>query len=139
MRDTVRKVNAFSTSVPNKPGQAFKVLAMLVSAGVNLLGCTGLPRGGRAQIDVVPDNTRKFIAAAKMAGVSFSSKKVGFLSQGEDRPGAHAHNLKQLAEHGINVTAIDGLSAGEGRWGAILWVEPKEVSRAGRLLRAKAK
>ena len=49
MRDTVRKVNAFSTSVPNQPGQAFKVLAALVSAGVNLLGCTGLPRGRRAR------------------------------------------------------------------------------------------
>ena len=139
MRDTVRKVNAFSTSVPNKPGEAFKVLATLVSAGVNLLVCTGSPRGRRAQIDVVPDDTRKFIAAARKAGVSFSPKQAGFLIQGEDRPSALADNLKQLAEHGINVTAIDGLSAGEGRWGAILWVDPKDVSRAGRLLHAKAK
>jgi len=109
------------------------VLATLVSAGINLLGCTGLPRGRRAQIDVVPDDTRKFIAAAKKAGGSFSPKKVGFLIQGEDGPGVLADNLKQLAEHGINVTAIDDLSAGEVRWGAILWVDPKDVSRAGRL------
>jgi hypothetical protein len=40
MRDTVRKVNYFSMSVPNKPGQTFRVLATLVSAGINLLGCT---------------------------------------------------------------------------------------------------
>jgi prephenate dehydratase len=139
VRDTVRKVNAFSTSVPNQPGEAFKVLAALVSAGVNLLGCTGLPRGRRAQIDVVPEDTRKFIAAAKEAGVSFSPKKTGFLVQGEDRPGALADNLKRLAEHEINVTAIDGLTAGAGRWGAILWVNEKDTSRAGRLLRAKAK
>ena len=45
--------------------------------------------------------------------------------QGEDRPGALADSLKHLAEHGINVTGIDGLSAGEGRWGAILRVDPK--------------
>jgi hypothetical protein len=139
MRDTVRKVNYFSMSVPNKPGQTFKVLATLVSAGINLLGCTGISRGRRAQIDVVPDDTRKFTAAAKMAGLAFSSKKAGFLIQGEDRAGALAENLKQLAEHGINVTAVDALSAGKGRWGAILWVETKDVSRAGRLLRAKAK
>lgn len=55
------------------------------------------------------------------------------------RPGALAENLKKLAEHGFNVTAIDGVSAGEGRWGAILWVRPKDVIRAGRLLRAKTK
>lgn len=139
MPDTVRKVNAFSTSVPDQPGEAFKVLAALVSAGVNLLSCTGIPRGRRAQIDVVPDDTRKFMAAAKKAGVSFRPKQVGFLVQGEDRPGALADNLKRLAERGINVTGIDGLSAGAGRWGAILWVDPKDVARAGRVLHAKAK
>jgi prephenate dehydratase len=139
MRDTVRKVNAFSTSVPNTPGQAFKVLATFVSAGVNLLGCTGVPRGRRAQINIVPDDTRRFLAAAKKAGTSFSPEKVGFLIQGEDRPGALTDNLKQLAEHGINVTAIDGVTAGAGRWGAILWVDAKDVNRAGRVLRAKAR
>lgn len=139
MQDTVRKVHYYSTMVSDKPGQTFKVLATLVSAGVNLLGCTGFPRGRRAQIDVVPDDTRKFTAAARKAGLDFAPKKAGFLIQGDDRPGALADNLKLLADRGINVVAVDGLSAGQGRWGAILWVEPKDVNRAGRLLRAKAK
>ncbi len=139
MPDTVRKVYHFSMSVPNKPGQTFGVLATLVSAGVNLLGCSGYPRGRRAQIEVVPDDTRKFTAAAKKAGLAFLPKKAGFLIQGKDRPGALAQNLKRLADKQINITAVDGLSAGQGRWGAILWVEPEDVDRAGRLLRARAK
>ncbi|HEU0203348.1 MAG TPA: ACT domain-containing protein [Burkholderiaceae bacterium] len=139
MRDTVRKVYYFSMSVPDKPGQTFKVLAALVSAGINLLGCSGFPRGRRSQIDVIPDDTRKFNAAAKKAGLTFSQKKVGFLIQGDDRPGALADHLKVLADKGINVTAVDGLSAGAGRWGAILWVKPKDVARAGRVLRANSK
>ena len=139
MRDTVRKVYYFSLSVPDKPGETFKVLATLVSAGVNLLACTGFPRGRRAQIDVVPDDTRKFAAAAKKAGFAFMPKKAGFLIQGEDRRGALADNLKLLADKKINVVAVDGLSAGSGRWGAILWVDPKDVNRAGRVLRAAAK
>jgi hypothetical protein len=139
MRDTVRKVHYFSIAVPNKPGQAFRVLATLVSAGINLLACSGYPRGRHAQIDVVPDDTRKFNAAVRKAELAFSTKKQGFLIQGEDRAGALADNLKQLAEHGVNVTAVDALTAGKGRWGAILWVAPKDVARAGRLLRAKAK
>ncbi len=139
MRDTVRKVYYFSLSVPDKPGQTFKVLAALVSAGVNLLACTGFPRGRRAQIDVVPDDTRKFSAAAKKAGFAFLPKKAGFLIQGEDRPGALADNLKLLADKKINVVAVDGLSAGSGRWGAILWVAPEDVNRAGRVLRGAAK
>jgi len=125
--------------VPDKPGETFKVLASLVSAGVNLLACTGFPRGRRAQIDVVPDDTRKFAAAAKKAGFAFMPKKAGFLIQGEDRRGALADNLKLLADKKINVVAVDGLSAGSGRWGAILWVDPKDVNRAGRVLRAAAK
>jgi hypothetical protein len=42
MRDTVRKVDYFSIQVPNKPGEAFRVLQALVTAGVNLLACTDL-------------------------------------------------------------------------------------------------
>jgi len=139
MPDTVRKVHYFSTSVSDKPGQAFKVLASLVSGGVNLLACSGTTRGRRAQIDVVPDDTRKFAAAAKKAGLDFSEKKSGFLIQGDDRPGALAENLKALAEAGINIVAVDGLSTGSGRWGAIVWVADKDVRRTGGLLRAKAK
>jgi hypothetical protein len=139
MADTVRKVDYFSLTVPNTPGQTFKVLATLVSAGINLLACTGFPRGGRAQIDVVPDDTRKFNSAARRAKLKFTPKKTGFLIQGDDRAGALADHLKRLAEKKINVTAVDGLSAGKGRWGAILWVKPKDVGRAGRFLRAKAR
>jgi hypothetical protein len=138
MPDTVRKVHYYTTSVPDRPGQTFKVLAALVSGGVNLLACSGTTRGRRAQIDVVPDDTRAFAAAAKKAGFAFSEKKSGFLIQGDDRPGALADHLKALAEAGINVVAVDGLSAGSGRWGAIVWVGDADVRRAGRLLRAKA-
>ena len=139
MTDTVRKVHYFSTTVADKPGQTFSVLAALVSGGVNLLACTGTTRGRRAQIDVVPDDTRRFAAAAKKAGLAFSEKRSGFLIQGDDRPGALADHLKLLADAGINVVAVDGLSAGSGRWGAIVWVGDSDVRRAGSLLRAKAK
>jgi hypothetical protein len=139
MRETVRKVNHYSMLVPDKPGAAFKVLATLVSAGINLLGCSGAPKGKRAQIDVVPDDTRKFVTAAKKARLSFVENRSGFLLQGEDdRPGVLAGKLKVLADKGINVTGVDALSIGD-RWGAILWVGAKDVSRAGRLLRASAK
>jgi hypothetical protein len=139
MADTIRKVDYFSTEVPNTPGQTFRVLSTLVSAGINLLACSGFPRGRRAQIDVVPDDTRKFKAAARKAGLKFNAEKTGFLIQGDDRPGALASNLQKLAEGRVNVTAVDGLSAGKGRWGAILWVKPKDIRKAGQLLRAKAR
>lgn len=138
MADTVRRVHYYSMPVSNRPGQAFNVLAVLVSAGINLLACKGYPSGRRSRIDVVPDDTRRFAAVARKAGLAFREKKAGFLIQGTDRPGALAQNLRQLAEHNINVDSVDGLAAGAGRWGAILWVAPKDLGRASRLLRATA-
>ncbi len=138
MRDKIRKVDYFSITVPDRPGETFKVLSTLVSAGVNMLACTGFPQGRRAQIDVVPDDSRKLTRAAKRADLRFKPKKSGFLIQGKDRPGALAQNLEKLAGAGINVTAVDALSAGSGRWAAILWVKPADTRRAGRVLGAKA-
>ena len=139
MPDTVRKVEYFSVLVPNKPAQAFNVLSTLVSADINLLGCSGVQRGRRAQIDVIPDDPGRFRRVIKKAGLDFRPEKSGFLIQGKDRPGALAGHLRALGERAINVTGIDALSAGEGRWGAIIWVEKDAVARAARVLGAKVR
>ena len=138
MADTVRKVEYFSIVVSNKPGQAFGVLSALVSSGIDLLACRGTERARRAQIEVVPDDTRKFKNVVKKARLRFTAEKTGFLIQGDDRPGALAEHLRSLAESEVNVTGIDSLSTGEGRWGAIIWVDDDAVSKAARLLRAGA-
>ena len=137
MPDSVRKVEHFSIQVPNTPAKAFGVLSTLVSAGINLLACSGVPRGRRAQIDVVPDNARRFKNAVKKAGLTFTPEKGGFMIQGKDRPGALTGHLKKLGDKGINVMGIDALSAGDGRWGAIIWVEAADVQKARRALGAK--
>lgn len=137
MVDTVRKVEHFSTLVPNRPGQAFKVLSTLVSAGIDLLACTGTPRGRRAQIEVVPEDSRKLRAAARKAGLEFEARRTGYFIRGTDRPGALASHLAKLAAREIDVTGIDALTAGKGRWAAIIWVAPRDVASATKALRAK--
>ena len=49
---------------------------------------------------------------------------------------AVAHVLGTLAEKKINVTAIDAVSAGAGRYGAILWVAAKDMNKAAKALGA---
>jgi hypothetical protein len=139
MADTAQRVEYFSIEVADKPGEAFRVLQALVSAGINLLACSGHQKGERAQIDVVPDDTTAFTATAAKAGLAFKATKSGFLIQGEDRAGALAQNLNKLAGAGINVIGIDAMSAGAGRWGAILWVKPEDVTRAAAALGALRK
>jgi hypothetical protein len=136
MADIVRKVAYFAMDVPNRPGEAARVLGALADAGVNLLAFSGFPSGRRAQLDFIPEDIEVFKKAAKAAKVKTRPQKFGFLIQGEDRKGAVAELLKPLAEKKINVTAIDAVSAGSGRYAAILWVEPKEVNKAAKALGA---
>ena len=134
MAETIRKVDYFYIEAPNKPGEGARVLEALREAGVNLLAFSGFPQGRKAQIDFVPDDVAKFKAAARKAGLKISAVKKGFLIQGEDRPGVVAGIVSKLAAANINVTAIDAVAAGEGRWGAILWVKPPDVAKAAKAL-----
>jgi hypothetical protein len=136
MAEMIRKVEYFYIEAPDKPGEGAKVLASLREAGVDLLAFSGFPHGRRAQIDFVPKDSVPFKAAARRIGLKLSAKKTGFWIQGEDQPGAIAGLLGKLAAVKINVTAIDAVCAGEGRYGGILWVKSADVSRAAKALGA---
>lgn len=137
MADRIRKVSYFYTMAPNRAGVAAKILRTLRGAKVNLLAFTGFPHRGRAQLDFIPQNTAAFLRACRAMGVRPSRKKVGFLVQGSDRVGACSSVLDKLARVRINVTAVDALVAGGGRWGALLWVKPGDVAKAARALGAR--
>ena len=77
-----------------------------------------------------------FKKAVKAAKIKTRPQKFGFLAQGDDRKGAVAGLLKTLAAKDINVTAIDAVSAGAGRYAAILWVNTKDVTKAAKALGA---
>ncbi|MBI3598759.1 MAG: ACT domain-containing protein [Nitrospirae bacterium] len=136
MGDTIRKVNYFHVDAPNKAGEGAKILSALWELGVNLLAFTGFPSGRKAQIDFIPEDTDSFKKAAKRAGLKLSVKKTGFLVQGSDRMGAVAEILSELAAAKINVTAIDAVTAGEGRYGAIFWVKTADVKKTAKTLGA---
>jgi hypothetical protein len=137
MADTVRRISYFKTMVPNRAGSAAKALRPLADAGVNLLAFTGFPSGGRAQLDFIPKDTAAFLRAARRAGIRVSARKAGFLVTGTDRIGACSSVMGKLAKAGINVVAMDAVTAGGRRWGALLWVKPRDVRRAARVLRAR--
>ena len=136
MPDIVKRVQYFYTEVPDKPGEGARLLNTLKEAGVNLLAYAGFPKGRRAQLDFIPADVAAFRAAARKARLTLVGPKTGFLIQGEDRPGAVAELLAKLAAVKINVTACDAVAAGEGRYGALLWVKPQEVQKAAKVLGA---
>ena len=135
MANTVEQVEYYYTLVPDQPGEGTRVLNALKRAGVNLLAYTGFPASAtRAQLDFVPSDKDAFLAAARNAGIRLVGPKVAFLLQGDDRVGAVADVLAKLADARINVVAMNAVAAGDGRYGAILWVKPRNVRRAADLL-----
>lgn len=134
MADTIQRVQYFYSEVPDKPGEGSRILRMLKEEGVNLLAFSGFPKGRRAQIDFIPADATVFKAAAKKARLKLVGPKTGFLIQGDDRVGAMADIVATLADAKINVTAVDAVSAGAGRYGAILWVKPRDVNKAAKVL-----
>jgi len=135
MPDTIRVVDYFYMTAPDKAGEGARALATLKDAGVNLLAFSGFPEGRRAQLDFIPADPAAFKQAAKRAKWRVVGPKRGFLLLGDDRVGAVADLLDRLATAKINVTAIDAVSV-DGRYGAIFWVAPRDVKKTATLLGA---
>ncbi len=138
MAHRVRKVNYCYITVPSRAGHGAKVLGALKKEGVNLLAFSGFPtKKGMAQLDFVADNMASLKRVAKKNGWRLSKVKKGFLAQGDDAVGVAHRHIQKLADQKINITAADAVAAGKGRYGMLLWVKPKDYSRAAKALGAK--
>jgi hypothetical protein len=136
MADTIRKVSYYYTTLADKPGEGARLFEVLKRGGVNLLAVHAFPSARKAQVDFVPSDAALLTAAAQGAKIKLSKPKTAFLIDGEDRVGVLAGVLGRLGAAKINVTAITGITAGMGRYGAILWVKPRDVNKAATTLGA---
>lgn len=138
MADRVKKVSYCYVKVSNRAGQGDRVLRALRDEGVNLLAYSGFPAGGgKAQLDFIPQDMSALRRVARNQGWRLSKVKRGFWITGDDRIGAAHRHISKLADAKINITAADAVAAGQGRFGMILWVKPKDYARAVRVLGAK--
>jgi hypothetical protein len=136
MAESIRRVQYFYVMAPDKPGEGARALNALKEAGVNLLAFSGFPAGKRAQLDFVPENPAEFRSFARKAKWKVTGPKVGFLIEGDDRTGVMAEIYEKLAAARINIVASDAVVAGAGRFGAILWVKPRDIGRTAKVLGA---
>ncbi len=134
--DTIRKAEYYYVTIADKPGEGERLFGALRDAGVNLLAVHAFPSARRSQIDLVPSDAAAFLAAAKAAKLKVSKPKTVFLIEGDDRVGAMAQLLGRLGAAGINVTATSATRTGMGRYGALLWVKPRDLKKAAAVLGA---
>jgi hypothetical protein len=135
MADTVRGVDYFYVTIPDAPGEGNRLLTAIKDAGVDLRACLAFPVGtGQSQVDLFPEDADALRHAVAAAGLSLSDPKRAFLVDGDDRVGAVADTIGRLGEASINVTAVAAASAGEGRYGMMLWVAHGDYERAAAAL-----
>jgi len=133
MADLIRTAQYFKMQIADKPGTLAGMLAPLREAGVNLLAVHAFPRSRRTQVDMVPEDPIAFKNVAKAHKLKVQGPKMCLLVDGDDRPGALADLTDRLGSARINMTAVTGLTAGQGRFGVILWVKPRDVKKAAKV------
>jgi len=137
MPSTIRKVSYAYIEIANKPGELARTLEALGAAKVNLLAFSGFPQGrSKAQLDLVTDDLDGLKAAAKQHKWKLSRIKRCFLAQGADEVGAAVPPFSAVAGARINLIAGYAIAAGEGRFGMLFWVDPRDYNRAAKQLGA---
>ena len=136
MADLIRTAHYFKITIPDKSGTLAHMLGLLHDAGVNLLAVHAFPRNRRTQVDVVPEDPTAFKDVAKPLKWKMRGPKVCFLVDGDDCPGALVNLTDQLAAAKINLTALTATTAGQRRFGAILWVKTRDVKKTAKVLGA---
>ena len=135
MGETVRRVEYYYALVSDKPGEGRRLLEYLSEKSVNLIAFTAFPLGyGKAQFDFVTEDSDKLKLAADDAGIKLIGPKKAFVIQGENRIGALIEHHLNLSNAGISVYAANGITSGDGRFGYIFWVDPKDYDRAAEVL-----
>jgi hypothetical protein len=84
-------------------------------------------------VDVVPEDVTAFKDVAKAQKLKIQGPKMCLLVEGDDRPGAMGDLTDRLRLAKINMTAVTGVAAGLGRFGAILWVKPGDVKKTAKV------
>ena len=131
MAHEIRQVEYFHTTVPDRPGEAFRFLSALADAGINLLAFTAIPVGIlQTQLTIFPDDPGRLQAEGARIGLSLDGPHGALLVRGKDAPGALTEVHERLYEADVNVYASNGVAGSEGRYGYVIYIRPEEMARA---------
>lgn len=137
MAKEIRPVGYHCLLVRGGGAAAAAILGALTESGVSLLAFSAATQDETlSQVDLIPDDIDVFEETAFRLGLTLGERQTGFLIRGLDRPIAITEILRTLEEERITVTAVQAVSAGAGRFGALIRVDPADFDRASTALGA---
>lgn len=135
MPGVIRKVDYFHTTVRDRPGEGYKLLAQLAEMGLNLLAFTAVPVGpSSTQLTLFPEDPGRMASAAQRAGMIMDGPHPAFLVQGDDELGALAEIHELLYRATVNIYASTGVTDGRGTFGYLIFVRSEDCDRAAAAL-----
>jgi hypothetical protein len=135
MAHSIRRVDYFNTTIQDRPGEAYKLLAQMAEMGLNMVAFTAVPVGPtHTQLTIFPEDSGRTVSAAQRAGMRMDGPHPAFLVQGDDELGALAGIHQELYQANVNVYASTGVTDGRGTYGYLIYVRPEEYERAAKAL-----
>jgi hypothetical protein len=135
MACSIRRVDYFYATVPDRPGEACGVLRTLADLGIDLLAFTAVPIGPlRTQLTLFPQDSGKLAREAENDRIVLDGPHPALMVQGDDELEAFAELHTKLADAHVNVYASTGVADGSGCFGYIVYVRPEEFERASAAL-----
>jgi len=131
----VRRVSYFYLTVPDRPGEAYKLLALFADRGIKLSAVTAIPTGAEhTQLSIVPEDPSHLVAEARRAGLMLDGPHHALLAQGRDDMAALADLHRKLYDANVNIYAASGVNDGEGHLGYLIYIRPEEFETAAQTL-----
>ena len=135
MSHKIRRADYYYANVPDRPGEAYKVLNDLADLGINMLGFAAVPTGpNHTQLTIFPEDALDLESTAKKAGLELIGPYRAILVQGEDELGALVDIHQMLYEAKVNVYASNGVADGQGSYGYVIYIRPEEYEQATKAL-----
>lgn len=135
MSNQIRRVAYFYTTVPDRPGEAYRLLSSLAAVRVDLLAFTAVPVGPyRTQLALFPSDESRLREATERSGLDLDGPHWALLVQGDDEIGSLAAVHEQLFQANVNVYAATGVTDGRGGFGYVIYVRPEEFESAAKAL-----
>jgi hypothetical protein len=114
------KTRQFTITVENQPGALAKIARTLGNAKVNILALLGTAQGANGTMELVVEDPRRAKKALDGAGLAYQETAAEEIEL-QNKPGALALQLDELAAKGVNLNSICATAAKGGKKAVLIY------------------